>query len=784
MKKGKISVKISRLISGFITRLPKWLRITLLAICAGIVLFCITDLFFPVNTKVEYSQQILADDSTLLHAFLTSDDKWRMEISPDDVNPLFIKTLILKEDRWFLWHPGINPVAVGRALWQNITRGETVSGASTITMQVVRLLEPRRRTYFNKLIEMFRALQLEFHLSKKEILSLYINILPYGGNIEGVKAASFLYFGQEPQALSQAQVVTLAVIPNNPHNLRLGIHNDKIVSERNLWLHRLSRKGLFKGSQLDDALQEPLIANRREAPKEIPHLSIKLHRSGAYKSTVYTFIDRQLQSNVEEILRTEVSHYRALGITNAAVVVVNNKTRGVVAYAGSAGFDEAMYSGQVDGASALRSPGSALKPFLYALAINRGLITSKTVLTDVPLNFNGYRPQNYDQKFRGLLTAGEALALSLNLPAVDLANRMGADYFNAKLAQAGFRWIEKNRKSLGLSVVLGGCGVTLLEMARLYCSLANQGLDEPLRISKTEKLPAADTLISPEAAWMVTDILTGLKRPDLPTNFDNSVHLPHIAWKTGTSYGRRDAWSIGYNPSYTVAVWVGNFNGEGIPELAGSDFAAPILFKVFTVLTYNKTSTWFVKPKDMDFRLVCAESGLPPADFCNNTVMEDYIPGVSPNRKCTHLKSVFTDEAGTISYCRSCLPPSGYKTALYPDLPPTLIAFYEQEHIPYQKIPPHNPACTKVYRQEGPIITSLTDGKEYILYEGAKQQLMLSCAAAADVSKVYWYINDKFFKEAQPSDKVFFTPQPGTIKISCSDDNARNSDIRITVKVM
>ncbi len=761
--------------------LPKWLRIILLVLIMGFVLFCITDLIFPVNTKVEYSQQILADDSTLLHAFLTSDDKWRIEISPDDVNPLFIKTLILKEDRWFRWHPGVNPVAVARALWQNIISGETVSGASTITMQVVRLLEPRRRTYFNKFIEMFRALQLEFHLSKKEILSLYINLLPYGGNIEGVKAASFLFFGQEPQALSQAQVVTLAVIPNNPHNLRLGIHNDKIITERNLWLHRLSRKGLFSKDNLDDAISEPLPAYRREAPKEIPHLSIKLQRSGAYQSTVYTFINRQLQSNAEEILRAEVSHYRAFGITNAAVVVVDNKSRGVVAYAGSAGFSEAMYRGQVDGASSLRSPGSALKPFLYALAINRGLITSKTVLTDVPLNFNGYRPQNYDQKFRGLLTAGEALALSLNLPAVDLANRMGADYFNAKLAQAGFRWIEKNRKSLGLSVVLGGCGVTLLEMARLYCSLANHGLDQPLRFSKTEKLPLADTLVSPEAAWMVTDILTGLKRPDLPTNFDNSVHLPHIAWKTGTSYGRRDAWSIGYNPGYTVAVWVGNFNGQGIPELAGSDFAAPILFKIFTVLTYNKASTWFVKPEKMDFRLVCAESGLPPNDFCINTVMEDYIPGVSPNRKCTHLKPVFTDESGTISYCRSCLPASGYKTAQYPDLPPTLMAFYEQEHIPYQKIPPHNPACTRVYRQEGPLITSLTDGKEYILYEGAKQQLMLSCAAAADAAKVYWYINDKFFKAAEPSEKVFFNPQPGTIKISCSDDKGRNSDIKITV---
>ncbi|HPT02807.1 MAG TPA: penicillin-binding protein 1C [Bacteroidales bacterium] len=765
----------------YLSAVPRWARLTLRAILAAFILFVIIDAIFPVKTSVEYSCQILANDSTLLHSFLTSDDKWRMETSPEDVNPLFIRTLIMKEDRWFRWHPGINPVSVARALWQNISKGERFSGASTITMQVVRLLEPRKRTYFNKIIEMFRALQLEFHLSKDEILKLYINLLPYGGNIEGVRAASFLYFGQEPQALSQAQIVTLAVIPNNPYNLRLGIHNERIVGERNKWLRRLSGKGLFKQGELSDALSEPLSAFRREAPKDLPHLSIRLHNAAGYGTTVYTYIDRQLQSNVEEILRTEINPCRSLGITNAAVVVVDNRSHGILAYAGSAGFSETMFSGQVDGVAALRSPGSALKPFLYALAIDRGLITAKTMLTDIPMNFNGYRPQNFDQTFRGLLTAGDALALSLNVPAVELANRMGADFFNSELARAGFHWIEKKRKSLGLSVVLGGCGVSLLEMSRLFSSFANQGINFPLRFSKSEISGHVDTLVSPEAAWMVTEILTGLKRPDLPTNFDNAVHLPHIAWKTGTSYGRRDAWSIGYNPEYTVGVWVGNFDGEGVPELAGSDFAAPVLFKVFTVLTYNKSSTWFRKPAKIDFRLVCAESGLPPSDFCTNMVMEDYIPGVSPNRKCTHLRTVFTDEQGAVSYCRDCLPPTGYRTALYPDLPPTLIAFYEQEHIPYLKIPPHNPACTKVFRQEGPLITSLTDGKEYIIYDGSKQQLLLTCAAGADVNKVYWYINDKFYKQAAPSEKVFFTPEPGKIKISCSDDKARNSDIRITV---
>jgi penicillin-binding protein 1C len=776
--------KFFRQFYNWFSGMPRLLKRLLVALVVCVAIFLVTDLIFPVHTNIRYSKLMLSGDNKLLNASLSSDQQWRMKTEIIEVNPLLIKTMIYKEDRWFRFHPGVNPVALTRALWQNIRSGKRVSGASTITMQVIRMLEPRERTVINKLIECFRAFQLEFHYSKNEILELYLNLLPYGGNIQGVKAASFLYFGQEPQALSLAQIITLAIIPNDPNHLRLGISNDRIVKERNFWLKKLGKERLFDKKALDDALLEPLTAKRYDAPRQVPHLARLLSRKYPDNPVINTFINPGLQDFVENTVGDQVNMYRGMGVGNAAVVLIDNHTHAVVAYVGSAGFLENQFQGQVDGASSLRSPGSALKPFLYALAMDRGLITPKTVLQDIPQNFNGYRPLNYDETFRGRLPASQALALSLNIPAVDLANRIGVDLFNEKLSRGGLKWIGERKKTLGLSVILGGCGVTLSELTNLYSCLATGGIKYPLRFTTDDNNPEKDTLFSPQAAWMITEILTGLKRPDLPNNFENSVNLPHIAWKTGTSYGRRDAWSFGYNPDYTAGVWVGNFDGTGVPELSGADFATPILFKIFNYLTFNQKLAWFKRPAGLDFRLVCSESGLPPGESCTNLVMDDFIPAVSPNRKCDHLQPVFVNEAGSISYCRSCLPQAGYRTEFYPNLSPGLIAFYEDEQIPYRKVPPHNPMCSRVYHNDSPIITSLTDGKEYILYASAKQQLQLAFTATSDVNKVYWYINDKFFKEALRGQKLFFTPDAGLIKISCSDDKGRNTDIQVKVSFL
>lgn len=763
----------------FISKCPRMLQWMIFFTIGFIFIIFITDLIFPFRPAISYSQIILADDGSILHASISPDQKWRIKTELKDISPVLRKTIIYKEDKYFYYHFGVNPFAIVRAVFRNIWRGQRTSGASTITMQVVRLLHPKGRNYGNKVLEMYQAMQLELHYSKNEILRMYLSLAPYGGNIEGVKAAALLYFGQAPQALSLAQVFTLSIIPNNPRVLRPGSNNEVLLKERNRWLANLSEHELFPPSVISSALSEPLEMLRQVAPAHAPHFSRQIAERFPGIASVDTYISRHIQEKVENIVFAEVRRTSNMNITNAAVIVVDNKLGSIIAYAGSSDFNDSRNQGQVDGVTALRSPGSTLKPYLYALAIDKGLVTPKMKLNDIPSNFNGYRPENYDQTFRGPVSMEQALEQSLNIPAVKLADRIGVSFFNESLAKAGFSWIGKHRHELGLSVALGGCGVQLMQLTALYASFANGGIYRPLRWAKDQPKAKQDTLFSPAAAFMISEILTQLKRPDLPTQFDNTVHLPHIAWKTGTSYGRHDAWSIGFNPDYTIGVWMGNFNGEGVAELNGSDFAAPLLFKIFNAI--GNSQRWFTQPEGIDFRLVCAESGMPPDTFCKDHIMDYYIPGVSGNQKCHHLKEVFVNADATVSYCTSCLPVNGYVRAMYPDFAPDVLAYFDEQHIPYNKIPAHNQLCSRIYASNAPSITSLTDGMEYVLMKSAKQELMLGCAAENGVKQVFWYINNRFYKAAGPSEKIFFVPRQGQVKVSCSDDKGRNSDIRITV---
>lgn len=763
----------------------KWARLILLwpslVFLLSFLVFLVIDRIspFPVP-EVSWSKVIYASDSTLLHAFLSKDDKWRMRVRLDEITPGLEKAFIYKEDRWFYYHPGVNPFSVCRAVFNNIAKGRRTSGASTITMQVVRLLDPAPRTYKAKIREMFRSLQLEWHLDKKEILQLYINLLPYGGNIEGVKAASLHYFAEEPRELSLAQIAMLTVIPNDPNALRPDENADLLRLKRDFWLKKMGRKALFSPAVIADALNEPFSFQRYPIVRKAPHLSYRLKKINAV-SEIYTTINPSIHHRVETLSAAYVRRLRSFQIGNLAVVVVNNRTTEVEAYLGSAGFDEDAWQGQVDGVQALRSPGSALKPALYAMAFDQGLITPKMVVTDVPQNFSGYRPENYDETWRGKITVEQALAQSLNLPAVDLLEKTGTDHFASGLANAGFRWIGSSRSKLGLSMVLGGCGTTLEELTALYAAFANKGVWNSLKFVKSSPEARNDTICSPAAAYMITEILTRLRRPDLPNQYKDAANLPEIAWKTGTSYGRRDGWAIGYNQNYTIGVWTGNFPGNGVPELNGADFAVPLLFSLFNAIQPAQKPGWFIPPPDLDYRLVCSESGLPPDTFCHHQVMDYFIPGVSPAMRCNHLQKHFVNESKTISYCRSCLPEKGYREALYPYYPAGLIACYNEMQIPYQPLPPHNPHCPSVKFSGAPLITSLTDGAEYLIIKGRKQQLQLACNAENGVSGIYWYLNDKLLRAALPGEKVFFTPEEGHYKISCSDNLGRNSDIWIKV---
>lgn len=760
-----------------------WLRrILFLFLFLGSCFFLL-DLIFPFRPIIPYSQLIIAADGSALHGLLARDDKWRMKTERTDISPTMKTAFLEKEDKWFYWHFGVNPIAVARAAVNNVMAWKTTSGASTITMQVARLLEPKNRTIWNKLLEMFRAVQLEVHYSKEEILELYLNLVPYGGNIEGVKAASLLYFGTLPEKLSLAQIVALTIIPNRPTSLALGKNNEAIVIERNRWLQRFAAEGgVFPPEDIQAALAEPLDAVRRDPPKFARHLAVRLARQFPDEPIIRSTIVPVIQQKVQNLAYNYARRWALSGVFNAAVIVINNQTGDVEGYVGNPDFDDAAHQGQVDGVKAVRSPGSTLKPLVYGMAFDAGIITPKTVITDVPVNFDGFAPENFNRKYNAAVPVEKALAFSLNVPAVKLMSALRPATVTDKLIQAGFRQIAADKKQLGLSTILGGCGVRLEELAALYTSFARKGRYHPLRFIRDSRGEDSVTIISPQAAYMLGEILTQPVRPDLPRNAESSFRVPKIAWKTGTSYGRRDAWSVGFNRRYTIGIWVGNFTGTGVPELTGADAATPLLFAIFNALEYSGANEWFTPPVGLDFRLVCAETGLPPADFCTNQVIDYYIPGISATRRCEHRRMVFISPDSAISYCGSCLPANGYIKADYPNLPPELIAFYESEHISYPKIPEHNPDCSRIFGEHPPVITSPVNNKTYIIERGEDQKIMLSCTANNDVKTVYWYVNDRFVGSESVGKPVFFAPQPGEMKISCSDDKGRNADIRVRVE--
>lgn len=459
---------------------------------------------------------------------------------------------------------------------------------------------------------------------------------------------------------------------------------------------------------------EPLAAQRHPAPTLAPHLARRLVQAQPSTVLIHSTLRPATQAKAEVLARNYVRRLAALGIAQAAVLVVNTRTHAVEAYVGSADFNDGGPSGQVDGVRAVRSPGSTLKPLLYGLALDRGLLTPKTVLPNVPTNFQGFRPENFDKHCQGEVTMERALTHLLNIPAVRVLSEVGVGNFINSLRQAGFRRVAHDAPRLGLSTILGGCGATLEELTGLYSALANGGRWAKLNYeleSMNYELPAGNKrgipknrqpkahdrrfiiqnskfIISEASAYLLTDILAQRPRPDLPVDAASSRHLPRIAWKTGTSYGRRDAWSIGYNRQYTIGVWVGNFNGQGSLALTGADVASTLPFDLFNALAYNDSHEWFVPPASLDFRFVCAETGLVPGAHCPNQLLDYYLPGASSGQRCQHQQEVLVSADGRYSYCRACVPASGYRRALYPNARPEVLAYRETQGLPTRCLPP------------------------------------------------------------------------------------------------
>ena len=525
---------------------------------------------------------VLAADGSILRGFLTADGKWRLPVEPEKVDPLYRRMLIAAEDGRFASHPGVDPIAVLRAAGQFAISGQIVSGASTLTMQAARLLEPHPRSLVAKLFEMAKALALERMMSKDQVLGLYLTLAPFGGNLEGVRAASLAYFGKEPARLSAAEAALLVAIPRSPERLRPDRHPEAARAARNRVLLRMAEQDVISPAALAEASAEAIPRARLALPFRAPHLARELRDQQRTVPTHRTTIEPLLQQRIEALLKREV---QALDPgASIAAVVADNRDRRVLAYVGNADFTSAARRGMLDMARAVRSPGSALKPFIYAMAFDRLIIHSETVLEDRAQHFGDYAPSDFDGRFQGKVTAREALQYSLNLPAVAVLDRLGAGRFTAGLAAAGIRLrLPEPAVDPGLAVALGGVGITLADLVELYAALSNGGQAAPLRYRTSDPTHSGTAIFGPLAAWYVNDILAEAPPPPavLPAEARRGRTL---AFKTGTSYGYRDFWAIGYDPEVTIGVWAGRPDGTPMPGRSGRLTAAPVLFKIADLL--------------------------------------------------------------------------------------------------------------------------------------------------------------------------------------------------------
>ncbi len=553
------------------------------------------------------SALVLARDGTILRGFLSADGKWRLPTAAGEVDPLYRRMLIATEDRRFESHFGVDPLAVLRAAGQWIAHGHVVSGASTLTMQAVRLLERRPRTLVAKIVESGEALALERRLGKDDILGIYLTLAPFGGNLEGVRAASLAYFGKEPAHLTAAEAALLVAIPRSPERLRPDRHPAAARRARDAVLERMADAGVISDQAFVEAAAETVPHARVALPFHALHLAKELRDDSPHSAVLRTTVDPLLQRQVETLLRNEAGALDPQA--TLAAIVVDNRERRVVAYVGNADYLSGARHGTIDMARAVRSPGSALKPFIYAMAFDRLIIHPETLLDDEARHFGDYTPGDFDGQFRGEVSARQALQYSLNVPAVEVLDRLGPARFTAALAAAGVTLkLPQFTAEPGLAVALGGDGISLFDLATLYVALSHKGAVAPLQ-TRPDQPPAKETTIfGPVAAWYVDDILRNAPPPPgmLPSEVRRSRQL---AFKTGTSYGFRDAWAVGYDNEVTIAVWVGRPDGTPMPGISGITTAAPVLFKIADLLGPAANSD---VPRPPPGALLVARRDLPP----------------------------------------------------------------------------------------------------------------------------------------------------------------------------
>jgi len=743
----------------------------------------------PLQARVPLSTGVWSADGELLRVTLARDEQYRLWTPLADVSPTLVDAILLKEDRWFYWHPGVNPVALARAAVSTYGAGDR-QGGSTLTMQLARLLyRLNTKSPVGKLRQAALAMWLERRYSKRELLEAYLNVAPFGGNIEGVGAASRIYFGKAPDRLTLGESLTLAVIPQRPAS-RAG----RTASEASLLAARamLGRQWLaeHRGDDADRRQVElPIVARPDFAmPWQAPHFVDAVLAGDSPKGgRLETTIDTGLQRVLEVQIRRYLAERGDEGMRNAAGLVVDTRDMGVRAWAGSSDYF-GRRDGQVNGVLAKRSPGSTLKPFVYALALDQGVLHPRTMVRDAPSAFGPFTPENFDGRFAGPITAQEALIRSRNVPAVWIASQLERPSLYDFLRSAGVRDM-KSESFYGLALPLGGGEVTMEELAGLYAMLANGGLLRPLRsVTNVASRSGGEgmRLLSPEASFVTLDMLRQNPRPDDDGWVPVRARWP-VAWKTGTSFGFRDAWSAGVVGPYVLVVWIGDFSGEGNPAFIGVDAAAPLFFRVVDALNLarpeeDEPST--APPPGVTQVPVCVGSGdLPNAD-CPHTVDTWYIPGKSPIRVSQLHRAIAIDATTGRPTC----PPYGAGTRfeVFEFWPSDMLTLFREAGMP-RRVPPPLPSCAMDDRMEAPRIASPLRNVTYSLRSSRSQDtIALDASVAADVQRLFWFDGNALLAVRSARDGAFaWRPTAsGVHLIRVVDDHGRSAerDVEVTIR--
>jgi penicillin-binding protein 1C len=747
----------------------------------------------PLSTVVE------ARDGSLLGARIAEDGQWRFPAFAR-VPEKFEKSILTFEDRYFYFHPGINPVSTLRALAGNIKAGKIISGGSTLTMQVSRISRGNRpRTYSEKLIEMLSALKLELLRSKRTILQMYAANAPFGGNTVGLEAAAWRYTGKSSADLTWAEAAALAVLPNSPALVFPGRNQEIFKTRRDELLRRLHARNYIDSLTMVLALDEPLPGEPKFLPAKAPHLTDYFFMKNRGEN-VRTTIDAALQERATGIINTHQKDLAENYIFNLACIIVEVETGNVLAYVGNSTSEDAgAHGGDVDIIRSMRSTGSILKPFLYAAMQHSGEILPNTLIADIPTRFPGFVPKNFDQSFNGAVTAASALSQSLNIPAVKMLQKYNPERFLELLHKTGFTTFNKPADYYGLSLILGGGETSLWDLTGAYASLSrvlNRYLNEkkyyqsdyhpPVLVIQKElnskKIEDPDPPLSAGAIWLTYEALQRVNRPESETGWQYFASSPYLAWKTGTSFGFRDGWAVGTTPGYVIGVWTGNADGEGRPGLTGITAAAPILFDLVNIMGAGK---WFTIPmEDLTMISVCSRSGFRAGPDCDETVEIPACVNGLRSEACPFHQIVHLNKEGTLQVTSACYSPGDITNVPWFVLPPAMEYFYRQKHPGYTTLPPVAPGCSA--GKNIPVMEFIYPTPGIKIFIPRDQTGMLTRVIADVVhrnasKKIFWHLDEKYIGLSRQIHQIEILAGAGNHILTVVDDDGNTIKCEFTV---